>query len=46
MKVECITLREIRMQLKTPFETSFGLTQNRRILLVEAIADGSVGGER
>src|SRR5437762_12709067 len=43
MKVECITLREIRMQLKTPFETSFGVTQNRRILLVEAIADGVSG---
>ena len=43
MKVECITLREIRMQLKSPFETSFGVTQNRRILLVEAIADGVSG---
>ena len=31
------------MQLKTPFETSFGVTQNRRILLVEAIADGVSG---
>lgn len=43
MKIEKITLREIRMRLKAPFETSFGVTQNRRILLVEAVADGVHG---
>jgi len=43
MKIEQITLREIRMRLKAPFETSFGVTQDRRILLVEAIADGVTG---
>jgi len=43
MKIESITLREIRMRLKAPFETSFGVTQDRRILLVEAIADGVSG---
>lgn len=43
MKIEQITLREIRMRLKAPFETSFGVTQNRRILLVEAVADGLRG---
>ena len=43
MKIEVITLREIKMRLKTPFETSFGTVQNRRILLVEAIADGVSG---
>ena len=43
MKIESIELREIRMQLKSPFETSFGTTLNRRILLVEAIVDGMRG---
>jgi o-succinylbenzoate synthase len=43
MKIEQITLREIRMRLKAPFETSFGVTQDRRILLVEAVVDGVTG---
>ena len=43
MKVERIILREIRMPLVTPFETSFGRTVNRRILLVQADADGVSG---
>jgi o-succinylbenzoate synthase len=43
MKVQRITLREIRMSLVTPFETSFGRVTDRRILLVEAEADGISG---
>jgi O-succinylbenzoate synthase len=43
MKIEHILLREIRMRLKAPFETSFGITQDRRILLVEVMADGLTG---
>ncbi len=43
MTIETIVLREIRMRLKAPFETSFGVTQNRRILLVEVVADGVSG---
>jgi O-succinylbenzoate synthase len=43
MKIESITLREIHMRLKSPFETSFGVTQDRRIILVEAVADGVNG---
>lgn len=43
MRVESITLREIGMRLKAPFETSFGVTQKRRILLVEMVADGVTG---
>src|SRR6184192_4775740 len=43
MKIESITLCEIRMRLKAPFETSFGVTQDRRIVLVEVIADGVSG---
>src|SRR5437879_10829949 len=43
IKIELITLREISMRLKSPFETSFGVTQDRRILLVEIKADGVTG---
>jgi o-succinylbenzoate synthase len=43
MKIESITLREIKMRLKAPFETSFGVTQDRRILLVEILAEGVAG---
>lgn len=43
MKIESLTLREVRMQLRAPFETSFGITRERRILLVEAVADGVSG---
>ena len=43
MKIESITLREIHLRLKSPFETSFGTVQDRRVLLVEAVADGVSG---
>jgi len=43
MRIESITLRELEMRLKSPFETSFGVTQKRRILLVEVLADGVTG---
>jgi o-succinylbenzoate synthase len=43
LKVQKITLREIRMPLVTPFETSFGRTTDRRMLLVEPLADGVSG---
>jgi O-succinylbenzoate synthase len=43
MRIESITLRELEMRLKSPFETSFGVTQKRRILLVEIVADGISG---
>src|ERR1700735_1036482 len=40
MKIEAIHLREIAMPLAHPFETSFGLTTARRILLVELECEG------
>jgi O-succinylbenzoate synthase len=40
MKIEAIHLREVQMPLAHPFETSFGVTTVRRILLVEIEADG------
>ena len=43
MRLRSVTLREIHMQLVTPFETSFGRTTLRRILLVEADVDGVTG---
>lgn len=43
MKIESITLREVQMRLNAPFETSFGVSLHRRILLVEAIVDGVSG---
>lgn len=38
--IDAIHLREISLPLAHPFETSFGLTTDRRILLVELEADG------
>ena len=43
MKIQNIILREIRMPLVTPFETSFGRVTDRRMLLVEAQSDGVSG---
>jgi len=43
MKIESITLREIHMPLVHFFETSFGRTYSRRILLVSVEADGVRG---
>src|SRR5437660_5022901 len=43
MKIEAVTLREIQMPLVHFFETSFGRTYSRRILLVAVHADGVNG---
>src|SRR5580704_9426839 len=43
MKIEAITLREIQMPLVHFFETSFGRTHSRRILLVTAHCEGVNG---
>jgi len=43
MKIECVTLRQIRMPLVHFFETSFGRTYERHIILVEAHASGVSG---
>ncbi|HVJ04400.1 MAG TPA: hypothetical protein VM578_01875 [Candidatus Saccharimonadales bacterium] len=43
MKIEAITLREIRMPLVHFFETSFGRTTERRILLVTVHCEGVDG---
>jgi o-succinylbenzoate synthase len=43
MKIDLIELREIHMALLAPFETSFGRTMDRRILIVRVFADGLSG---
>jgi len=43
MRVQKVTLREIRMPMVMRFETSFGATTDRRILLVQVEADGVSG---
>jgi len=43
MRLRRITLREIHLKLLSPFQTSFGTSDLRRILLVEAEGDGVTG---
>ena len=43
MRFRKLTLREIHMRLLAPFETSFGKSELRRIILVELDADGVSG---
>jgi O-succinylbenzoate synthase len=44
MHLDRLELRELNLPLKFPFETSFGRTTNRRVLIVEAIdQSGEVG---
>jgi O-succinylbenzoate synthase len=43
MRIDGIVLRELHLPLVRPFETSFGVTRNRRILLTEIRSEGLVG---
>ena len=43
MRIDAIILREIHMPLVRPFETSFGVTRNRRIVLAEVQSEGLTG---
>jgi len=43
MRIREITLREIRMKLVAPFETSMERTEARRIVLVQTNVDGVTG---
>ena len=43
MRIDYVALRELRMSLKAPFQTSFGTTMHRRVLLVEVGAEGNTG---
>ena len=43
MKIDAIILRELHLPLVRPFETSFGVTRNRSILLAEIQSEGLTG---
>jgi len=43
MRIDGIILRELHMPLVGPFQTSFGITKNRRVLLVEVRSEGLIG---
>ena len=43
MRIDAIILREVHMPLVRPFETSFGVTRNRRVLLAEIKSEGLTG---
>jgi o-succinylbenzoate synthase len=43
MRIDGIILREIHLPLLRPFETSFGVTRDRRILLAEVQSEGLSG---
>ena len=43
MKIDGIILRELHLPLVRPFETSFGATRDRRILLAEIHSEGLTG---
>lgn len=43
MRIDGIILRELHIPLVRPFETSFGVTRDRRVLLVEVRSEGLVG---
>jgi len=43
MRIERIELREIRLPLVAPFETSFGVTTERQIILIKLFSEGIAG---
>jgi O-succinylbenzoate synthase len=43
MRIDAIILRELHIPLVRPFETSFGVTRNRRIVLAEVQSEGLTG---
>src|SRR5580692_4034366 len=43
MRIDGIILRELRLPLVRPFETSFGVTTDRRIVLAEVRSEGLIG---
>ena len=43
MKIDAIIVRELHLPLVRPFETSFGVTTNRRVVLAEVRSEGLTG---
>jgi O-succinylbenzoate synthase len=44
LQLDRLLLRELNLPLKYPFETSFGRTTNRRVLIIQAIDNGGAAG--
>ncbi len=44
LQLDRLILRELNLPLKHPFETSFGRTTNRRVLIVQAIDNSGAAG--
>ena len=43
MKIDAIYLRELNLPLVRPFQTSFGTTKDRRVVLAEIHSEGLIG---
>jgi O-succinylbenzoate synthase len=43
MKIDAIYLRELNLPLVRPFQTSFGVTKDRRVVLAEIHSEGLIG---
>ena len=43
MKIDAIYMRELNLPLVRPFQTSFGITKDRRVLLAEIHSEGLIG---
>jgi len=43
MKIDAIYLRELNLPLVRPFQTSFGITRDRRVVLAEIHSEGLIG---
>jgi O-succinylbenzoate synthase len=43
MKIDAIFLRELNLPLVRPFQTSFGTTKDRRVVLAEVHSEGLIG---
>ena len=43
MKIDAIFLRELNLPLLRPFQTSFGVTKDRRVVLAEIHSEGLIG---
>jgi O-succinylbenzoate synthase len=43
MKIDAIYLRELNLPLVRPFQTSFGTTKDRRVILAEVHSEGLIG---
>jgi O-succinylbenzoate synthase len=43
MKIDLVELRHLRMELLSPFQTSFGVMRERDVLLVAVVAEGRTG---